>query len=140
VQPSAFLLGQIERLPHGLAADLARHQRHVRHAGPQGGGEDTLLVVPVRGDDDSGIVGAGFGLLRRARLDRIAQPPGQIREGSRDRGGADHPHGRGWKVRLEEDLQRAAAETWVLDRDGALGGLGLALGITGQDAEQQRVA
>jgi hypothetical protein len=94
----------------------------------------------MRGDDNRGVIGAGVGLLSRPRLDRIAQPPRQIRQGRRDRGCADDSHGGGRKMRVQEDLQRAAAETRVLDRHRALGHLGLTLAGAGQDPQEQGLA
>ena len=50
----------------GVAALLAGDQADVGDLVAKGGGEDPLLVVPVGGDQDRGVVGAGLGALGRA--------------------------------------------------------------------------
>ena len=103
-------------------------------------GEDPLLVVPVRRDEDGGVVGARLGLLGGVLLDRVAEPAAQVRQGVCDRGGTDHAEGRGGQVRLQEDLQGAAAEAGVLDGHGSILDRRLALGATWEDPQEHRVA
>jgi len=134
------LVGQIERAPDRIAADLAGDQSHIWHALTQCGCEDALLLVPVRCDHHRRVVGTGIAVLRRAQLDGVAQPLSQVRQRQRDRALAYDPDRRRRKVRFEEDLQRPSAEAGVLDRDRSIAGGGFALGLARQDAKQQGLA
>ena len=95
VQPVELLIRELERLLDGVAALLAGDEADVRDVVPKGRGEDPLLVVPVRGDEDCRVVGARVGLLGGALLDRVAEPAAEVRQGLGDRRGAGHAEGRG---------------------------------------------
>ena len=140
LQPSALLIREIERLAHGLPADLAGDQGHVRNPRSERLGEHPLLIVTVRRHDDRGVIGPGPGLLCRAGLDGISHPPRQVRQGGRDRRDTDDSHGGRREMRLQEDLERAAAEAGVLDGHRPLIGLRFPLRGGRQDPKQQGVA
>ena len=118
----------------------ARDQAHVGDPVAKGSGEDPLLVVPVGGDQDGGVVGARLGPLGRVLLDRIAEAPSQVGEGLGDRGGADHAQDRRGQARLQEDLERPSAETGVLDGHSAVLDRRLGLGAAREDPQQHRVS
>ena len=98
-QPRPQRVGQVERVPHRIAADLAGDQSHIRHALTQGSGEDSLLVVPMRCDHHRRVAGTGLAVSRRAQLDGIADPFSEVGQRHCDRALSHHPDRRGGKAR-----------------------------------------
>ena len=103
-------------LDHRGAALAAGDEADVRDAGLERRGQRLLLVAAVGGDDDRRVVGR----VSSACGDVVAGAAAQLGKRGRDRRVADHAQARLRQVRLEEDLQRAAADAGVVDGDGAV--------------------
>ena len=72
VDARAVVVGDLEGCDHRLAALAARHEAHVGDADVERGGQRVLLVAPVRGDDERGVVGR-----RLASADVVADAGGR---------------------------------------------------------------
>ena len=110
------------------AALGAGDEPDVPHAGSERGEQWSRLVPPVRRDDHGGGVGGNVVTadeLVAERLTDADERPG-------DRAVTDDGHQRRRTMRLEEDLQRAAAEAWVVRRQLA------GHGILGRRADPQQ--
>jgi hypothetical protein len=70
--------------------------------------------------------------------DVVAHAGAQLRQRPGDRRVSEDVHARGGQLGLQDDLERAAADARVVDRDGAFGRLAVA--VAGLDPQQQRLA
>ena len=142
-------------LEHAVAAQLGEHsgaalrtgdEADVGQAGLEAPAERVQLVAAVCGDDEREI--------SRPRLEGVALHAHGIQtelgadqqDGLGSRRRADHEHARRGQYRLEEHLDHASRQAWILDDDGAvLGGEVMArapLAVLGerQDPQQYRLA
>ena len=125
------------------AARAARDERDVADAGLQRPRERLLLGGAVRGDDHRRVGPVGLDPALLGPDDVVAGRAGDVGQGDRDRGVPDHDDARRGQLRLEEDLERPAAEAGVVDDDDAVLGDRVVLAAPSaprDEAQQQRVA
>ena len=142
VQLRAELVGKLERVTDRGAARTAGDERDVRNAGGERLRENTLLVATVRGEDHRGVAAARVDVVsgrprgrRRSRRRRRAW-----RAPARSAPSRRHDPRCG-KLRLEHDLERAAAQTRVVLDDRAVDRvIRVAAPVAGHEPKQQRLA
>jgi hypothetical protein len=143
VKLRAELRGNVELGPHDCAALRARHQRHVRHPGGQRRGQHRLLPVAVRGDDHGGRLTDITGVADGRQRTVVAGGLGELRDRLGDRRSADDHDPQHREARLQEDLQRPAAQARVVLDHRALDRIARSpagFAVTGYQAQQQRLA
>ena len=114
---------------------LAGHEGNVGDTGPQGRLQRTLFRFAVRGDNQCRVIPAGIGGFAVRQFDFEADAGAERFQGLRHRRRAHHHDPGRRNPRLEEDLDRPAAQARVGDLDGAfLRGAGR---FSGQHPQQE---
>ena len=125
----------VEGFQDGGAAGFAGHEGNVGDTGPQGRFQGTLFRFSVRGDNQCRVIAAGIGGFAVREFDFEADAGAERFQGLRHRRRAHHHDPGRRNPRLEEDLDRPAAQARVGDLDGAfLRGAGR---FSGQHPQQE---
>jgi hypothetical protein len=134
--------GSPQRFQHGRAARSRGDQPDVLAPGFDSPQHRHLVIVPERRDDRCEVAALRFGPHPRPEAERR----GELDERPGDRRFPGDRHAWERQARLEEELERAAAEAWIGDHDraGLLGravfGAGRIFSNTGSPVSRQRSA